>query len=207
MAKRAKAFEIESDPVMCILAKLFDATRGGSKLSDRELYPEDLTPGEHRFVGTLDYDIQVSIGDKTKTARYFGTPIDSILSLAFYYSGALREHFIRAAMIVRELRMAELEGKDGEPRPYKDVVFTFQRKADNKRGYVEVKTTIPAKIIAAEAKRITDKVFGEDDEESTLVQQQVADCLGKLKVEREYDGPINIVEPHVTVNPQLAKAA
>lgn len=198
-AKRAKEFDVEPDPAFCILAKVFDATRNKSKLSDRELYTKYLTPGEHHLVGTLNYDVQFSVGEKTQTDRFYGTPIDEILSLAFYYCGALREHFVRAAMIVKELRTAELEGKDGKPRPYQDVSFTFKQKADNKKGYVVVNRTIPAAVVAAEAKRIADKVFGDDEEESTLVQEQVADCCSKLKVKREYDGPINIVEPHITV--------
>lgn len=195
---RAKEFNIEQDAALCLLAKVLEAKRGGVSLSDRNLYKNDLTPGDHRFTGHIDFDVSFTVGEDATAARYYGTPLDAILSLAFYYSGALREHFIRAAMIVREIRSAELD-----ERPIRGIAFSFKRKADNKQGYTTVKTTIPASLIMAEAERIANKLYGEDEEEATITQQQVADCTGKLKVERKYEGPINIVDATMQVHRPL----
>jgi len=92
--------------------------------------------------------------------------------------------------------LAELE----DNRPYHDVTYSFKRKADNEQGYQEVEITIPAEVIESEATRISNKMFGENDKEITIVQEQVADCTSKLKVTRKYDGPINLEDVSIDIN-------
>lgn len=195
---RAKEFNAAENPVFVVLAKVLDATRNKQKLSDRDRYKGDpsLEPGQHRARGKLDFDVTYTVGEDAEAMRSYGTPIDSILLYAFLLSGALREHFIRAAMVLKEIRTAELEGEDEQhPRPYQDIDYTFKRIVTQrgKRRLVETPVHIPADQVAEAADLIAGKLTGEEtDEDRALVLEQVADCLAKLKVKRKYDGPINL---------------
>ena len=208
---RSKQFDVEPDPVLCVLAKVLDATRDKAKLSDRDRY--DFVPGEHRVQGNLDYDISFTVGEDAEAARYYGMPIDTVMLLAFHYAGVLRKHFARATASVKELRMAELEcGEDGTPRPLKDVHYTFLDVDGDEPQ--ELQFTIPAAQVQAEADLIALKLVGKDplqdkkeQDRRAAFQAQIADCFGKLKVMRKYVGPINLGEVAMELHKQLAVAA
>ena len=204
---RAKEFAANPNPAMVLIAKVLEAVRGKQKLSDQDRY-EKFAPGEHHMVGTLNYDIVFTKGLDSIADRAYGTPIDTILLLAFHYAGALRGHFVRAAMVCKEIRLAELEGAEDEegnvtPRPYHDVTYTFKNvvpcKGKRKHKIVVETITIPADEIAAEADRLAMKLTGLDEEATQeaqelreLFQEQIKDCQSKLKVPRNYEGPINL---------------
>ena len=210
---RAKEFDAVPDPAMVLIAKVLDATRNKQKLSDPKRYPGAFPVGEHRLIGTLEYDIAFTKGMDTTADRFYGVPIDTVLLLAFHYCGALREHFARAAAVCIEMRKAELEGpngEDGEPRPYQDVTFTFPEVAKGKKKIVNKTITIPASEIQKEADRIAGKLTGVDEEETAweqelrkLYQQQIDICAKSLKVSRKYEGPINLEDVSLTVHPDM----
>lgn len=213
---RAKEFEVQFDPAFAIIAKVLEAKRSKRSLGDIKEYPGAFGPGEHRIVGTVDYDIAFTKGIDSNADRFYGVPMDTILLLAMHYCGAMREYMMRAAHVVIELRKAELEGTevDGQivPRPYQEVRYTFPRIVENKRGFkiVEEEVVIPAEEVAKEADMIAGKLVGLDEESTAreqkrraLIQDQIALCAAKLKVSRPYEGPINIEDVKMAVHPGM----
>ena len=213
---RAKAFDAVPDPALAIICKVLDASRDKQKLGDAKRYKFE--PGDHHIVGTLDYDIRFTKGIDSETDRFKGTPLDSIFLLMFHMSGAARRYAMTAAMVLRELRLAELEGPDakegGEPRPYRDVVFTFKnvipRQGRRKARIEEETVTVPAAEVQAWGDLLAEKLVGidedakkEDQELRTLYQEQIADCQSKLKVGVDYSGPINLEDVSLALHPGM----
>lgn len=205
MGRKQEAFA-KPNLAFLILSKVFGAKRGGVSLDDRMQYAlqGELAPGEHRIAGSLDFDVGFTVGENTQANRPYGVPVDSILLLAFLYAGALRPAFLRAALIVREIRTAELE-----ERPVQAIDFTYDDIVTEGAGYATAKKHIhvDAVDVAHEAVRLGLKLNGEwpaftdDPNEAqyrTLMAEQISNCLASVKVLRPYDGPINLVDVELT---------
>ena len=196
MGKKAE-FSVEPSAALCAISKVLGAKRQGETVAEKSR--KLLHPGEYRLQGSLCYDMLVTVGEDAEAARYYGVPIDSILLLAFHFSGALREHYIKAAMVCKEITLAEMES-----RPVQAVTYEFPRVVEGKRGKCKtemVEVVISAEEVAEQADIIAGKLVGLDEEETKaeqqkrkLFQEQIAWCGSKLKVMRKYEGPINVEE-------------
>jgi hypothetical protein len=182
-----------ADPhvLFLVLDKLVNTKRNKVALADRDQYNAELTPGEHRIRGTLDVDVAFTVGENSTAARSYGVPLDSIILLSFLYAGALREHLFRAALVVREIRTAEME-----ERRVKAVNYRYTDTNGDKR------IRIPATQVAAEAARLGLKLIGQwpqaanpaQEEAQAALAEQLQTLLASIKVNRPYDGPVNIVD-------------
>ena len=204
-------FDAEPNVAFLVLSKALSAKRQGKTLADRNCYKSELSVGDHHISGTVNFDIDFTVGEDTEAARYYGVPVDSTLLVAFYYSAAVREHFVRAAHVMREIRTAELECEEtGKKRPYNDVAYTFKRVLEDEDGNFSVneeKHVVSASEVEKYAALLTQKLVGVNPEETerqqqkrALLQECIADCLGKLKRMRPYDGPVNLGDVHLDVD-------
>ena len=185
-----------------VLGKALSTDRQKNSLGDREQYAAELTPGEHRIRGTLDVDVLFNVGENTTAARSYGVPLDSIILLSFLYAGALREYLFRAALVVREIRTAEME-----ERRVKAVNYRY-----TDTDGTEKRVRIKAKDVAAEAVRLGLKLIGqwpqvanpEQEEAQAALAEQLRTLLASIKVMRPYAGPVNIVDatlvPHAVLD-------
>jgi hypothetical protein len=87
------------------------------------------------------------------------------------------------------------------------VQYTFTNDDGSKE-----KVVITAKEIEAEADIIAGKLTGLDEETTKkeqhrreLIQESIADCTAKLKVDRKYEGPVNVEDCAIVVREGLAQ--
>lgn len=191
-----------ADPhiLFLVLDKAVNTKRNKVALADRDQYEAELTPGEHRIKGSLDVDVTFTVGEASMAARSYGVPLDSIILLSFLYAGALREHLFRAALVVREIRTAEME-----ERRVRAVNYRYTDTDGTKRVHLK------ATQVAAEAVRLGLKLIGEwpavanpeQAESQAALAEQLQTLLASIKVNRPYDGPVNIVEAMLVPSAQL----
>lgn len=192
--KKARSTEPFAEPhvIFFLLGKLVTAQRQKTTLDDRDRYKDELTPGEHRLRGSVDVDVTFTVGEDSHAMRSYGVPLDSIILLSFLYAGALREHLFRAALIVREIRTAEMEERRVKAVNYRytDTDGTTKR------------VRVSASRVAAEATRLGLKLIGEwpvaanpeQEEAQAALAEQLQTLLASIKVNRPYAGPVNILE-------------
>lgn len=209
-AKREKGPLAAPHLAYLLLEKVVNATRAKVKLSDRDQYKAQLPVGTHRLQGMLEFDVTYSVGADSTSARSYGVPLDAVILLALLHAGAMREHFIRSALIVREIRTAELEDRRvrGIRYAYDDVA----KDGTVTRRIVRVKST----EVAHEAMRLGLKLAGdwpglEDKPQEAAYRramaEQIASLAAQIKVDRPYDGPINLIDVAMKVLEKKAKAA
>lgn len=174
MAKRAN-YDAEPHPVLAILAKVLGSKRGGEALgSDRSralMKPGD----EQHLAGLITFEADYSVGEDSTTMRSYGVPIDSIIELGMYLCGAMRPFLMKAAFVVREVRTAELEERDLQAVTYE---------------YDDKPVTIPVEEVKELAVALAEKL---------AEKQDVLGLSEKIKVERPYQGPVNIQSASIEV--------
>lgn len=174
MGKRAN-YDAEPHPILAILAKVLESTRGGEKLgSDKSRNLMEVGDEQH-LAGLITFEADYSVGEDTEALRSYGVPTDSVIELGMYLCGALRSHLVKAAHVVRELRTAELEERD-----LQGITYEY----DSKSVALEVEEV--KELAVALATRLAEK-------------QDVLGLSEKIKVMRPYRGPVNIQSAAIQV--------
>ena len=148
---------------LVFVGKVLSSKTGDKTLSDRIREELPLTVGENHVSGTIEYSMDVKVGEDYETERFKGVKLDKILSWVVATSpGFLEDHLRRAATICVELDRAKDDGRevqdvawiDADGKSHKIMAAEVLSEAERVRAWEERAGT----TVAPFAKCIKEKV-------------------------------------------------